>query len=436
MLPQILITEALFLKGSNSTAGFKMAMTDQERDYYRKLLEQDYAQAPLTDSQKGDIDGTRAYNNAVPAVNQVTKSGEPLRRMHPADVQAQIDKESDDLSNQLLQNTNIDGLKMESPEKTFPLDKFNDVDPGKTFPMNKINDADPARNPSSTGAQGIIDDVLLGKQDATQIPMLPSPSAPSTGVGAANVPLLTDITRQSKSVSVPKPGSTASQTIPQQQIADNLNSTHDTIDSNLRGTEQFFDSAKEGEEAKFNSEEAKSVSQAQILDEERKKIQAQLDENQQRENAARKLADDQMQQIGQVDPGRVWQNTSLWAKLSLVAGAAASGSIGSPAGLEMMKDMVSKDIESQKADMEAGVKRQGSLLELLKPYATNKIELLKMANGLGTKIAENYSEAIKSNVGKGAATSIALEKTMKGYLQPLLTAKNINDSNTIKGSSS
>lgn len=383
------------------------------------MLDEDFVQAPLTDAQEGENAGIRAYNSVVPEVNKVLKSAAPMRpRTHSPEAQKQIDEDNAILQQEKLNNTNIDGLRYTEPEKTFDADQFNQVDL--------------QRNPSSL--QDEIDSVILGKQNAPQIPMLPPLANASTGVSSANVPMITDVTKNARNVSVPKPGSTAQQALPQQGISNNLIDTKETIDSNLRGAEKYYDATKEGEEAKFNADEAKAVSQAQLLDQERKKIQDQLDENAYRESEARKLADDQMKQIGQIDPNRVWGNRSIWSKLALVAGAATQGSIGSAAGLQMMQDMVSKDIEAQKADMEAGVKRQGSLLELLKPFANNKIELMKMANTLGTKIAEEYGNAVKANVGKGASQAISLEKLATKYLHPLLTAKNINDANITKAS--
>lgn len=289
----------------------------------------------------------------------------------------------------------------------------------------------PSRDPSSD--QGIVRDILLGK-DVTAIPTLPPMQSSSQQVIAPNIPRLSDIatSQQATNVSIPKAGTTAPQTTSEGELAQNVKDTSQYINQNIKGSESYLDTAKQGEEAKIKAEEAKALTEASLLAEQQKRIQDALDENAQKEAVARAKADEQIKSIGQIDPDRVWNNRSIWSKMSLVAGAALSGKAGSSVGLQMMQDLVAKDIEAQKADMEAGIKRQGSLLELLKPYASNKAELIKLGNSVGMKMAEKYGEAMKAKVGKDAIPMLAMEKTMKDYFKPMLVEKNKSDENLIK----
>lgn len=369
-----------------------MAKSQEE---IRKMIDEDFYVSPLSDNQQGQVDGINSYNQAVPAINDLTKSGEPLRRFHSPEMQQKID----------------------SDQKAFDASQFNNVNL--------------SRDPSSD--QGIVSNILLGK-DSNQIQTLPPPQSTSQPVISANVPMLNDIStsQQSTNVSIPKPGSTAPQITSEQEVANNIKDTSKYLNNNIKGSEGFYDASKTGIESQLQGSEAKALTEAKFLEEQQKKLNDALDENEQREAAARARADEQIKAMGPIDPNRVWSNTSVWSKMALIAGAALSGKAGSAAGLQMMQDMVSKDIEAQKADLEAGIKRQGSLLELLKPYASNKTELIKLGNSVGMKMAEKYGEAMKANVGKGAIPMLAIEKTMKEYTKPLLTEKNKSDENIIK----
>ena len=52
-----------------------------DANQYRQMIDEDFQVAPLTPAQQGQMAGEASYNEMVPAVNQLTTTGEPLRRM-------------------------------------------------------------------------------------------------------------------------------------------------------------------------------------------------------------------------------------------------------------------------------------------------------------------------------------------------------------------
>lgn len=365
---------------------------------YKKMIDQDYYVNPLSDYQEGEKAGVETYNQMVEPVNQLMKSGEPLRRMYTPEQEQRINSDKAEYEKGQL-----------SRENMSPID----------------------RNPA--GEQNFIEDLLLGKK-VEEIPMLPSLQTPSQPVRQANIPMLTDIAVSNRSVNVPnvKPESTAPQITSEEQIAQGVNDTGEYLNANVKGAPVFTEMVKAGEEARMKADEAKAVIETKALQAQKKAIEDALEESQQAEARARTRAEEQTAQLGSIDPNRVWNNRAVWSKMALIAGAAISGRGGSTSGLQMMQDMVANDIKAQEADLAAGVKRQGSLLELLKPYANNRIELIKLANSVGMKMAEKYGDAMKANVGQGAIPALAAEKTMKEYLKPLLVEKNKNDETKLK----
>lgn len=361
----------------------------------KKDLENDFYVSPLSDSQQGEMSGVNIYNENVPGVNSLMDAGAPLRKMYTPEQQQRID----------------------SDQKAFDASQFNNVDI--------------SRDPSSD--QGAIRDIILGK-DITAIPTLPPLQTPSQQVINPNIPMLTDVSSSQKvsNVSVPRPGTTAPQITSEQEVANNIKDTAQYLNNNIKGSDSFYDAASSGIKATMQADEAKALTEANFLAEQQKRLNDALEENAQRDQAARLKADEQIKSMGQIDPDRVWSNRSIWSKMALVAGAALAGKAGSSVGIQVMQDMVAKDIEAQKADMEAGIRRQGSLLEMLKPYATSNAELIKMGNQVGMKMAEKYAEAMKAKVGQGAIPMLAVEKTMREYTKPLLAEKNKSDENIIK----
>jgi hypothetical protein len=379
-----------------------MPLTDQEREYYRSLLEQDFKEAPLTDSQQGEQAGVRSYNEMVDPVNQTMKSGEPMRRKFSPESMEQMTKDRELLDkSQFLQES-----------------------PGMEI----------GRDPA---AQNAAEDLLFGKQTSA-IPTLPALDQPGQYVTAPNYPKLTDIAvSQSSAAKVPlsKAASTAPKIVTEEETAAAARGSKERIENDLSGAPGFFDIQKQGFESKFNADEASAVVKNQMLEQRQKEIQAMMEDNANREKEALRKAEEATSQLKQINPNRIWENTSIWAKLSLVAGAALQGRAGSDSGLKMMQSMIENDIRAQEKDMDAGVKKQGSLLEALKPYAQNKEQLIKMANEISMEIAKNYGEAIKANVGKGAAPALAIEKTMQEYTKPLLAEQNKATDNLLKASS-
>lgn len=302
-------------------------------------------------------------------------------------------------------------------------------------PNEELMTRDPATVLPEQNPQGLIRDLLLGKQ-GVEVPYLPKLTQAAGQVTPAQVSRLTDIaTSQQTMAELPPPpqvSSTAPKQITEKELAGRVRGTSDTLDRNLEGAPSFYEAASAGIESKMNAEESKNVTEALFLEERKKQIQDELDALNAREAEARAKAEQQIASIGSIDPNRVWNDRSIWSKMALVLGSARGARAGSMAGLQMMQVLVAKDIEAQRADMDAGIKRGGSLLEMLKPYASNRNELLKMANQVGMKLAEKYSDAIKAKIGRGAAPMMAIEKTMKEYTQPLLAEKNKADANLVR----
>lgn len=372
----------------------------EDKNYYRRMLDQDFQEAPLTDSQQGEVDGTRTYNEMVPAVNQVEKDSRPLRLKYTPEAEERMKNDAESV--QKFQR-----------DQEFDQDRFNVIDP--------------SREP-----QSVVDDILLGKDVKTLAPQAPL-MTPVNPVGAAPVNRLSDIATQTvPKIAILKPGSTAPQIIPEQEAANRVRSTGEKLQGELspEASSAYYDAVKTGEEAKYGGEEAGAIVNAARLEQQQKQIKDALEENSRIESIARTKAEDQLKAMGPMNPDRVWADRSLWSKLALVAGAALLGRAGSSAGLTAMQDLVTKDLESQRADLEAGVKREGSLLELLKPYANNRTELYKMANQVGTEIAKHYAEATKAGIGKGQASVVALKAASDRY-KDLVTQQNKNDSNIL-----
>lgn len=377
-------------------------LTDQERDYYYNLLMQDRKEAPLTDAQLGEQAGVKSYNEMVEPVNSLMKTGEPMRKIYSPESMEQMKSDSD-----MLQKT-----------------QFMQEEPGMQM----------GRDPASQNAV----EALLFPEGKAQIPTLPALESPGQYVTNPNIPRLTDIAEKQATatkVNLGRAGSTAPKIVTEEEAATAARSAKKEIESNLSGAPAFYDAQRQGIEAKFGGEEASSVVKAQMLQQRQEELQRQMDDNAIREKEAIRKAEEATGQLKRIEPNRIWENTSMWAKLSLIAGAALQGKAGSDAGLRMMQSMVENDIRAQERDMDAGIRKQGSLLESLKPYAQNREQLLKMANDISLEIAKNYGDAIKAKVGKGVAPAIAIEKTMEKYTKPLLAEQNKATDNLLKASS-
>src|SRR5574343_1097380 len=93
-------------------------------DKYRQMLDQDYQEAPLTEAQKGEQAGTRIYNDQVQGVNQMLKSGEPLRKFHSPEAQKQIDSDAEIYRKTRTLET---GPKFEGPDLFLEFEDSDDA---------------------------------------------------------------------------------------------------------------------------------------------------------------------------------------------------------------------------------------------------------------------------------------------------------------------
>jgi hypothetical protein len=336
----------------------------------------------------------------------------------------------------------LEGLGVQDPNKQL-YDDSNYVSPFEeatdlSMPYIRTQEMAPARDPQSTrGPAGVVDEILFGKQDAAQIPML-TPAKLSTEVQSANVPKLSDMSTKNggaSRVGVPNPQSTAPQIIPEQGLGNQMARTDATIDENLAGAPGYFDVQKQKYNAKISAEEADAAGQMISQGEQKKKIEEQIAETEQNYLKAKAEAQKQIDSLQAIDPDRMWKNKSTWAKIALVSGAALQGANGSDAGLRTIQNLINNDLQAQMKNLDSGVKTADGLLALLKPFADNKNTLMKLGNDVSLKMAESYGKYLKAGASRGAAPGLAIQDTMNNYMKPLLEMKNANNKNLLSASS-
>lgn len=363
-------------------------------DQYRQMIDEDFKAAPLTDAQLGEQQGINSYNQMVEPVNDLTQTGEVLRPMY-----------SEDTLN-----------RMEADKKAY--------------------EATTGRTPQSLDIGQTVKDVMLGSP-AQQIPMLP-PAKLSGQVQAENIPRLSEISAKGSGqgrVGVPKPGSTAPTDISEKALANQMARTDADIDKNLEGVPVYNQLQEQKYAAKLGAEEAEAASQVMLNAERQKRIEEQIAQEELNYREAQLKAQKQIDSIGPIDPDRVWKNRSMWSKMGLVIGSALQGSTGSDAGLKMIQQLVADDLQAQIKDQEAGIKQGQGMLNLLKPFADNKLALMKMANEVSMKLAENYGKYMKAGASRGAIPGMAIKDTMQDYTKELLAQKNLNNKNLLDASS-
>lgn len=368
-------------------------MADPRNDPYRQLIDQDYMVAPPSEAEAGQYAAEDIYNDMVNPVNTLMKTGEPMRIKY-------------------------------SPETIKRMQEDEE----------KFNKATMGRVPQST--QNPVEDVLFGKETAPQIPLLPSPKL-SGQIQSANIPRLSEIAVKGTSsprVGIPNPGSTSPTDVTEQEIAQRTRQTKENIDLNLQGTPQYYEAQKEKYASKIGGEEAQAASEMMMNAERQRQIEDQILQTEQDYKEAQSRAQRQIDSIGPIDPDRVWNNKSTWSKLALAIGAGFQGAIGSDAGLKMIQDIVQKDLEAQMKNQDAGIKSSQGLLSLLKPFADNKATLMRLANEVSLKMAENYGKYMKAGASRGAIPGLALKDTMNDYTKELLAADNMSNKNLLAAS--
>lgn len=372
-------------------------MAEKSLDYYRRILDEDRYEAPLTDSQKGEAEGIKTYNQMVPEVNKVTKTGEALRK----------NISDKDMTENLADKEAYDKMMTERQLE---------------------------RSPQSVNEPNFFEEILAPSAK-NEIPLM-TPATPNPGtISQAYVPKLSEINLQSRgsNVSLPKAPSTAPVIIPQEAIADKLVGTDSFIANNLRGAPAYNDTVQGSIQTKFDAAAAGAAAENEALAQQKKALEDQIFDEQEKYNEGMIKAEKQINSIGTIDPDRVWANRSTWSKLALAFGAAAQGANGRDDGMKLIQQIVSNDIEAQKANMASGVRKGQGMLDALKPLATNRLELMKMSNAISVKMAEKYGELLKSGVSRNAAAGMAIQETMK-YTKELLALQNANNKNILAAS--
>ena len=340
-----------------------------------------------------------------------------------------------DDAGKILEETGAD-----DPNKEL-FDDSNYVSPfEQATDMEKVRAMDMGREPQSTGApvedQGFVRDLLLGKQQA-EIPQLQTPLAPPSGkISAAAIPRLSDIATSRKSVTnVPTPAAptTAPTDISEQALANKMAGTDDYLGRNIEGASEYQNQMQKKYEAGFDANAVKAAAQYEALKIQQQKLQQQMDEADQAYREAQARAQKQVDSIGPIDPDRVWKNRATWSKMALILGAALKDNEGGDAGLKHIQTMIQNDLEAQKADLDKGIKTQGGLLSVLKPLADNKLNLMKMANDISVKMAQEYGDLLKQGVSRSAAPGMAIEKTL-AYTKEMLALQNVNNKNLLTAS--
>ena len=162
-------------------------MAEKSLDYYRRILDEDRYEAPLTDSQEGEIAGIKSYNEMVPSVNKTMKSGEPLRKkLSPeAEAQALADREAYD---------------------------------------RMMRERYMGRSPQSVDKPNFIEEILAPSASPNEIPLMTPMAQPQSTISSAYIPKLSEISTQNRgaNVATPRAPTTAPSIISQEAVADKL----------------------------------------------------------------------------------------------------------------------------------------------------------------------------------------------------------------------
>lgn len=315
-------------------------------DKYRQMLDEDYKQAPLTESQLGEQAGIKSYNEAVPAVNQMLKKGEPLRKFHSPEMQKQIDEDAEIYR------------KSQPFEDTNMFMKFEDADDAQSA-IEAIIHGDPqahiermtAKTIAKYGPEGAMSKVeehatrkpanFFGDLLAPPVKPYEIPYAPQeASQGVTNVQGVEPVRYNAGRVPMPKAPSTAKMENIGAEARENLQD----IEGSKASIPAMAQTQKQALIAKGQAQQ--EAYSSQMIAEKIK--QSYL--NDYADNQAQKFWEiaNKQYEIPDINPQRVWENKSFGSKAALVLGTAILGANGQMAGLQVMQNMIEKDIESQK----------------------------------------------------------------------------------------
>lgn len=321
-------------------------------DKYRQMLDQDYQEAPLTEAQKGEQAGTRIYNDQVQGVNQMLKKGEPLRKFHSPEAQKQIDSDAEIYRKTRPLET---GPKFEGPDLFL---EFEDSDDAQSAVDSIINGNPEAHiqymtqktiakhgpdgamakveNNANRKPAGFFSDLLAPEVKPYEIPYAPQEASQ----GVTSVKGVEPVVFQGGRVPMPAKVDTGKM--------ENIGAESR---ENLQGIEGTQASIPQMAETKKNALIAQGKAELGAY-------QTQMVAEKITQNFLKEYAEDQAVKfwdiankqyvIPEINPQRVWENKSFGSKAALILGTAILGANGQMAGLQVMQNMIEKDIESQK----------------------------------------------------------------------------------------
>lgn len=321
-------------------------------DKYRQMLDQDYQEAPLTEAQKGEQAGTRIYNDQVQGVNQMLKKGEPLRKFHSPEAQKQIDSDAEIYRKTRPLET---GPKFEGPDLFL---EFEDSDDAQSAIDSIINGNPEAHiqymtqktiakhgpdgamakveNNANRKPAGFFSDLLAPEVKPYEIPYAPQEASQ----GVTSVKGVEPVRYQGGRVPMPAKVDTGKM--------ENIGAE---ARQNLQGIEEIQASIPQMAETQKNALIAKGQAQQDAF--QTQMVAEKIKQNylsDYAENQANKFWEiaNKQYEVPEINPQRVWENKSFGSKAALILGTAILGANGQMAGLQVMQNMIEKDIESQK----------------------------------------------------------------------------------------
>ena len=338
-----------------------------DANQYRQMIDEDFQVAPLTPAQQGQMAGEASYNEMVPFVNQLTTTGEPLRRMYSPETELRM-KADEDAYNafQAQQQGRAPQSERSAASQLLRPDIVQSL-PVQNYRSDYVTD--PSRQPpppqSYAGSMSVRTSGPAKKQPSTQ------PTNPSI-----------DELRESSDL------------------------TTKTADL---GTQNFADIARKTIEATAAAEQDIGLTQAEVAETERMGVENRIQDQRRIQLDALQAAEEQASKIAsQIDPNRVWNNNSMWSKIALVAGSSLLGRAGSDAGLKTMENMVANDIKAQIDDRDKGIIKHGNLVDLASKAGVAQTELTKYTGELAKEVIKGYGEAVKAGAKGADAANLAM----------------------------
>jgi hypothetical protein len=330
----------------------EIASEKKMSDKYRNMIDQDFQEAHLTDSQQGEQAGIRSYNEQVDPVNQALKAGEPLRKFHSPEAQKQIDSDAE-----IYRKTKPleIGPKFEGPDLFL---EFEDSDDAQSAVDSIINGNPEAHiqymtqktiakhgpdgamakveNNANRKPAGFFSGIFAPEVKPYEIPFAPQEATQ----GVTSVKGVEPVRYQGGRVPVPAKIDYSKMENIGSESRENLQN----IEGSQASLPEMAQTQKKALIAKGQAQQ--DAYSSQYMAEGMK--QAFL--NDYAEKQAQKFWEiaNKQYEVPEINPQRVWENKSFGSKMALIIGSGLMGAGGNTAGLQVMQNMVEKDIESQR----------------------------------------------------------------------------------------